>query len=191
MGRPVGRALLVAALLGVAAPAWATPPRVKVEYSPRQDLLCSVLPGSSIKEEWKAELLSRQADFLQLWEREGPGLIAAAEKISGRRFPSPDVVARLTLCNSPSESFPHANQVTLNMRHALASFSPRPVTLRYKAHTLFHELLHIHLFRRPMESSPLLQAHAAEHQRVRGHLHLLALKRRFSWSSARAMRWRR
>ena len=42
---------------------------------------------------------------------------------------------------------------------------------------LFHELLHIFLSRHPIENSALLKEHAAEHERVRDHLHLLALQK--------------
>jgi hypothetical protein len=39
------------------------------------------------------------------------------------------------------------------MRYALRSFTPEPVSLRYKVDTLFHELLHIFLSRHPIEAS--------------------------------------
>lgn len=174
--KPSG-ALWLLALLCLVCPVQAVPPQVKVEYGPRQDLWCSMLPGSSVKDEWKVELLSRQAEFVKLWEREGPRLLAAAESISGKSFPSRDVTARLTLCNSPSESFPRGDRVTINMRYAMKSFASAPVSLRYKAHTLFHELLHFLLSRFPAESSTLVRKHAAESERVRGHLHLLALQK--------------
>jgi hypothetical protein len=174
---PIGTKLSVATLLCVTGLAHATPPRVKVEYGPRQDMLCSMLPGNSIKDEWKAELVSRQPELERLWEGEGPRLLAAAEAISGRAFGSREVIAELTLCNSPSESSPRADRVTVNMRYALASFTPAPVSLRYKSQTLFHELLHILLFQHPIESSLLVEQHAAERERVRGHLHLLALQK--------------
>jgi hypothetical protein len=136
-----------------------------------------VLPGNSVKEEWKAELLARQSEFVQLWESEGPRLLATTEAISGKDFALREITARLTLCNSPSESFPQADRVTINMRYALGSFTPTPVSLRYKVDTLFHELLHIFLSQHPIEDSVLLQQHAAEPERVRDHLHLLALQK--------------
>jgi hypothetical protein len=155
----------------------ASQPRVKVEYSPREDWWCSLLPGSSVKEEWRAELLSRQPEFEKLWEGEGPTLVAAAETISGKEFPAQEVTARLTLCKTPSESFPGTNRVTINMRYALKSFTREPVSMRYKVQTLFHELLHIFLSRHPIENSALLKEHAVEDERVRDHLHLLALQK--------------
>jgi hypothetical protein len=63
------------------------------------------------------------------------------------------------------------------MRYALRSFTPEPVSMRYKVDTLFHELLHIFLYRHPIENSTLLKEHAAEDERVRDHLHLLALQK--------------
>jgi hypothetical protein len=152
-------------------------PRVKVEYSPSEDLECSAPPGIPIKEEWKSELLSRQSEFVTLWEAESPRLIAAAEAISGKSFPPQEITARLTLCNAPSESFPEKGRVTINMRYALRSFTPEPVPLRYKVDTLFHELLHVFLNQHPVKTSDLLKQHAAEVERVRDHLHLLALQK--------------
>ena len=70
--------------------------RVKVEYSPDQDSLCSVLPGNSVKEEWKAELLARQSEFVQLWESEGPQLLATTRTICGKDFALQEVTARLS-----------------------------------------------------------------------------------------------
>jgi hypothetical protein len=168
---------LLAALFCFVCSSQASQPRVKVEYSPQEDLLCSSPPGSSIKEEWKAELLSRQPEFEKLWETEGPRLIAATEAISGKAFPAQEITARLTLCQMPSESFPGTNRVTINMRYALNSFTPEPVSMRYKVQTLFHELLHIFLSRHPIERTALLKERASEDERVRDHLHLLALQK--------------
>lgn len=152
-------------------------PRVRVKYDAAEDVTCSKLPGGSIKEEWKAELLAREPEFIRLWEAEGPRQVSATEAISGKDFPSQEVIARLTLCNAPSESFPETDRVTINMRYALRTFTPEPVSMRYKVDTLFHELLHIFLSRHPIENSALLKEHAAEDERVRDHLHLLALQK--------------
>ncbi|HUQ29273.1 MAG TPA: hypothetical protein VM051_11820 [Usitatibacter sp.] len=165
--RMAGTALIVSFATGVHA----APARVKVEYDPGQDRC------DSLKDEWKRELASRQAEFLRIWESEGPKLVAAAQAITGKAFPAQEIGARLTLCNSPSESFPAADRVVINMRFALASFTRAPVSMRYKVHTMFHELLHLFLFRHPVRASALLDAHAAEPERVRGHLHLLALQK--------------
>jgi len=160
---------------------WASPcssqtslSHVKVKYDASEDVSCS---KDSIKEEWKAELLSREPEFISLWEAEGPRLLAATESLSGKDFPSLEITARLTLCNVPSESFPETGRVTINMRYALRSFTPEPVSMRYKVNTLFHELLHIFLQRHPIANSALLKEHASEDERVRDHLHLLALQK--------------
>jgi len=149
-------------------------PHVKVKYDPSEDASCS---NGSIKEEWKAELLSREPEFIRLWEAEGPRLVAATESISGKDFPSQEIPVRLTLCSLPSESFPETGRVTINMRYALKSFTLEPVSMRYKVNTLFHELLHIFLQRHPIANSALLKEHASEDERVRDHLHLLALQK--------------
>src|ERR1700724_1927613 len=173
--RTIRNAFLFAALLGFGCSSQATLPLIRVEYSPSEDLACSLPPGSPIKEQWKAEILSRQPEFVRLWQSEGPKLLTATEAISGRAFPTQEITARLTLCNAPSESFPGTDRVTINMRYALRSFTPEP--MRYKVDTLFHELLHIFLSRHPIENSALLKEHAAEDERVRDHLHLLALQK--------------
>jgi hypothetical protein len=175
--RIIRNVFMFLALLAFGCSAHATLSRVKVEYSPSEDLACSSPPGSPIKEEWKSELLSRQSEFVRLWNTEGPRWFGATEEISGKNFPSQEITARLTLCNAPSESFPEEGRVTINMRYALRSFTPEPVSMRYKVATLFHELLHIFLSRHPIENSALLKEHAAEDERVRDHLHLLALQK--------------
>ena len=175
--RTIRNVCLLTVVWGSVCSSPAGPPTVRVEYDAAEDVTCSKLPGGSIKEEWKAELLARQAEFIKLWEAEWPRMVAATEAISGKDFPSQEITARLTLCNAPSESFPSADRVTINMRYALRSFTPEPVSMRYKVNTLFHELLHIFLNRHPIENSALLKEHAAEAERVRDHLHLLALQK--------------
>jgi len=152
-------------------------PHVKVVYDVSADAACSENPGDAIKEEWRAELLAREPEFVKLWETEGPRLVAATEAITHKTFPSQEITARLTLCKLPSESFPATNRVTINMRYALKSFTQEPVSMRYKVDTLFHETLHIFLSRNPVETSALLKEHASENERVRDHLHLLALEK--------------
>jgi hypothetical protein len=175
--RAIRNACLFTVVWGAVCSSPASLPHVKVEYDAGEDVTCSKLPDGSIKEEWKAELLSREPEFVRLWETEGPRLAAAAEAISGKDFPSQEITARLTLCKVPSESFPENGRVTINMRYALRSFTPEPVSMRYKVNTLFHELLHIFLQRHPIANSALLKEHATEEERVRDHLHLLALQK--------------
>lgn len=173
----VRQGLSIAVFFCVAQLAQASQPQITVEYIPRQDFFCSMLPGSSIKEEWKAELLSRLPEFEKLWQSERSRLISVTEAISGKKFPSQEITARLTLCNTPSESFAGMDRVSVNMRYALKSFTPTPVPMRYKVATLFHELLHIFLSKHSLANSSLLKMHAAEPDRVRNHLHLLALQK--------------
>ena len=59
------------------------------------------------------------------------------------------------------------------MKFALKSFTPEPVSMRYKVDTLSHELLHIFLNQNPIKNSVLLKKHATEDERVRDHLHLI------------------
>jgi len=59
--RNIPGTLTFAVMLFGIATAHATPSVVKVEYIPRQGLLCSLLPSASIKEEWKTELLKEHA----------------------------------------------------------------------------------------------------------------------------------
>ena len=173
----IRQTLSLAALCCLICSSQATPLLVKVEYNPDQDSLCSAPPENPVKEEWTTELLARESEFVQLWEREGPRLLAATTAISGKSFAPREITAKLTLCNASSESFPESSRITINMRYALRSFTPTPVSLRYKVDTLFHELLHIFLFQHPIKHSPLLQQHGAEPERVRDHLHLLALQK--------------
>jgi hypothetical protein len=172
--RAIGNIILFTGLLTSTCSSRAGLPPVTVKYDAAEDDSCS---GSSVKTEWKAELVSREPAFVSLWDSEGPRLVAATESISGKNFPSQAITARLTLCNLPSESFPESGRVTINMRYALKSFTPEPVSMRYKVNTLFHELLHIFLQRHPIANSALLKEQATEDERVRDHLHLLALQK--------------
>jgi hypothetical protein len=56
-------------------------------------------------------------------------------------------------------------------------FHVRPVPMRYKVDTLFHELLHLFLTENPVRNSVLLAQHAAESDRTKDHLHLIALQK--------------
>lgn len=169
------RFFLPFALLVLIAPlASAEQPTVTISYSSRVDWVCSFFRGSSIEDEWKTELVTRLAEFEQLWADVGPKMIAAAESITGKAFPAEKITARLTLCNLPSRSF---LGVSVNMRHALRSFTPHPVPMRYKINTLFHELLHKYLNTYPVRDSKLLAQYASEPARVQNHLHLLALEK--------------
>jgi len=166
--------LLSALFLIFACHARAGQPNVTVAYNPSLDSICSSFRGGEIKEEWKAELVSRKPEFERLWATMGPKLIDATEAITRKPFPSGDFTARLVLCDLPSQSFVG---ISINMRHALVSFTLSPVPMRYKVDILFHELLHGFLTDHPVKNSTLLSKHASESYRVRNHLHLLALQK--------------
>lgn len=165
---------LFAILVFISTQAIAAQPAVAITYSPRLDWVCSMVRGQPIKEEWKAELIARQAEFENLWLTTGPKMIAATESITNKPFPAGDVSVRLTLCDLPSQSI---IGVSINMRYALRSFTPNPVPMQYKVDTLFHELLHNYLDIYPARGSKLLEQYASEPARVRNHLHLLALEK--------------
>lgn len=168
------RSIFVLALFLLAVePACAAQAQVHILYNPAMDSACSFLRNATIKDEWKAELSLRKAEFEGIWQEHGPRMILAAETITGKSFPA-DIDAHLSLCDLPSQSMVG---VSINMRYALNSFTATPVPLRYKADTLFHELLHVLLSSYSLSNSSLLAQHAAEHERVRSHLHLLALQK--------------
>ena len=161
------------AIVGATA-SHASTPMVDIQYSPTLDSLCALIKGSDIKREWKNELAQRQPELDALWQRMGPSLVSATEEITGDSFPEGDQTVRLTLCEIPSQSLVG---ISINMRYALSSFTRNPVPLRYKADTIFHELLHKFIAKHQPKNSPLLKAHADEPERTREHLHLLALQK--------------
>jgi hypothetical protein len=171
------KVLFLSVLACLASPSRAGPPNTEIEYSPDRDLTCSLFSGGAIKDEWKTELASRQSEFASLWKSGAQRFIEATEAISGKDFPPQKITVRLTLCNSPSESSPGIDEISVNMRYALKSFAPKPVSMRYKVEVGFHELLHIFFFKHPVNNSVLLREHAGEPERVRRHLHLLALQK--------------
>ena len=168
------RGLAFALLLACSCSAKSGPARVTVAYHPTLDTVCSVLRGSEIKEEWRSELSARRGEFEALTSTLTPRFIAATEAITGKAFPEGPFTVYLTLCDVPSQS---KLGVSVNMRYALASFTASPVPLRYKVDTLLHELLHRFIASHPPRSSALLEAHRAETQCIRDHLHLLALQK--------------
>jgi hypothetical protein len=149
-------------------------PVISIAYSPTLDSACSVFRGGGIKDTWKKELTSRKPEFESLWQAHGSKLIEATESITHKTFPSGNFTARLTLCNTPSQSM---GGITVNMRYALTSYTATPVPMRYKVDTLFHELLHVFLAEHPIKDSVLLKQHQSEPERTRDHLHLLALQK--------------
>lgn len=149
-------------------------PTITVIYSPILDSACSLVRGGAIKEQWETELATRKLEFESLWTANELKLIDAAEAITGKSFPSGQFDARLTLCNVPSQSI---FGISVNMRYALRSFTSTPVPMRYKVDTLFHELLHVFIAEHPVKNSSLIKRHEQESERIRNHLHLLALQK--------------
>ena len=166
--------LLVASASLCSSDAQARLPVITISYNAAMDAQCALDRGVSIRDEWKAELQSRRAEFDNLWRTLEPTLVEAAETITGKAFSGDKITARLTLCELPSQS---SDGIIINMRYALKSFTPTPVPLRYKADTLFHELLHVFLSEHPVKVSALLELNKSEPERTRDHLHLLALQK--------------
>lgn len=155
-------------------PAWApnaAPLAVEFATSPTLDASCGLVRGYAIESDWRAELDDRHPAMQAAWSRDGRSLLDVALRLAGERLHG-DHRVRLTLCDLPSSSRLGA---VVNMRHALASFTDRPVPLRYKAMIASHELLHGALADLDLTQSRLLTAHEREERRVRDHLHLLAL----------------
>ncbi|MFT5706375.1 MAG: hypothetical protein ACI9ES_000654 [Oceanospirillaceae bacterium] len=61
------------------------------------------------------------------------------------------------------------------MRYSLSTFTNNPVSIHVKVATLYHELLHPYIINNIMTNSPLLTLYNKEPQRVKDHIHLLAL----------------
>src|ERR1700681_2774744 len=102
--RIIRNAFIFVALLSFGCSSHATLPRVKMEYSSSEDLACSLPPASPIKEEWKAELLSRQPEFVKICETEGP----PASRSYGGNF-------RQTISFAGDHSAAHALQRSLGV----------------------------------------------------------------------------
>jgi hypothetical protein len=139
---------------------------------PVADATCAQARGYEIKAAWKDELTQRLPELQEMWKTEGTKMFAAAARITGWQLQPPGSV-RLTLCDTPSQSF---TGPSVNMRFALKSFTPTPVPLRYKVDTAFHESLHPYIARH-VGASAVLDRYGREPQCVRDHLHLLALQK--------------
>jgi len=174
----------LAAMLGAPLPALAAAlpaaaeARVQIVYDARLDAGCLPERGASAAATaWQAELAERLEAYRHEWDTAWPRLRAATEAVTGQPFPARSFTARLTLCDTASEAVPSSDTVIVNMRYALASFTPTPVPLRYKVQTLYHELLHEYLARWQPAASPMLEQQAEPSRRIRNHLHLFALEK--------------
>ena len=148
--------------------------RFEVGYPELQDRACAEARGYDINPEWTKELNEAIPVFAELWRVKGAAMFAAAASIT-RRSTDPYIAPiRLTLCDTPSQSF---SGPSVNMRFALRSFTANSVPLRYKVDTAFHESLHAFVAQYVPRSSPLLLQHKRESACVLNHLHLLALQK--------------
>jgi len=170
MRRLIVTSLVLSALTSAGA---ARSSRIEFSYDERTDEQCSSVQSQPIKSDWAAELRSRLPEFQALWESVGPTMTDAVATITKKPF-APAGPVHLTLCDTPSNSLV---DVTVNMRHALRSFTSTPVPLRYKVDTTFHETLHAFVSHNTPARSMLLSANSSESSCVRNHLHLLALQK--------------
>jgi len=152
----------------------AAPASFEVVYAEAQDRACAATRGYEIKDEWIKELNAALPEFRALWGAQGAAMFDAAAALTHRQTEPFVAPVRLTLCDTPSQSF---SGPSVNMRFALRSFSASPVPLRYKVDTAFHESLHPFVGRYAPQDSPLLAAHRSEPACVLNHLHLLALQK--------------
>ncbi|MBL0729664.1 hypothetical protein [Piscinibacter sp. HJYY11] len=143
-----------------------------LEYDARADEQCAASRGYEIKEEWANELNARLPEVQALWKTTAPLMFAAVSRLTGKLIDAPSSRIRLTLCDSPSQA---RLGISVNMRFALGSFTAKPVPLRYKIDTAFHEVLHDFTRRHVPKASPLKKLHNAESSCVLNHLHLLSL----------------
>lgn len=167
-------ALLVSmlGLLGTAVPAArAAAPVVAIGTSPRLDAVCSVVRRYPIDGRWRRELETLLPTAQHRWSTEQRPVFESMARLAGVS-PAASHKVRLTICDLPSTSRPVA---LVNMRHALRSFTGRPVPLRYKLSVITHELGHALIAERDLSRSRLLTRHRPEPARVRDHLHLFAL----------------
>ena len=162
--------LFATCLLASAGASWAAP-TVGLVYDEVADERCSA--GQPIQSEWASELRSRLQEMRDAWASVEPQMVSAVGSITNKPF-APTGTIRLTLCNTPSNSF---FGLSVNMRYALNSFTKTPVPLRYKVDTAFHESLHEFVSRNVPAGSPLLLLCASESACVRNHVHLLALQK--------------
>ena len=160
-------------LLLVTFPLYASPkvPDVKIDYSPTFDSICALIKNYEIKNEWTEELKVKTVELKKAWGQYGNQLLSTTDLIVGKQFQRSGVTVYLTLCNTPSRSFP----IILNMRYSLSSFIDKPVSVYAKMGTLYHEILHGYVNHTMPNDSQLLKLHSGEHSRVVEHLHLLAL----------------
>jgi hypothetical protein len=169
------RVAALACWLCLLAPAGAAgPATLEVLYAEADDRACARSRGYDIKDEWVRELNQVLPEFRNLWNARGVAMFAAAASLTHRPIDRQIETVRLTLCDTPSQSF---SGPIVNMRFALRSFTASPVPLRYKVDIAFHESLHRFVAEFAPRDSRLLASHRSESACVLNHLHLLALQK--------------
>jgi len=158
--------------MAIALTACSSPEETRFRYDPVVDRVCSALLGPDIQDSWRSELESKLPRLEALWRTQGMALVDESATILGQPIDSA-VRVQITLCNTPSRSFP----LIVNLRYALRPFTANPVALAVKVGTLHHELLHRPVDERIPGDSALLAGLEEEHPRVRNHVHLLALQK--------------
>ncbi len=167
---------LVAMCVGLVAFGAATnqSPAVELYYGAPEDQQCALSRGFKIETAWVAELHEVLPAAQELWKSNAPQMFDTASKLTGKHTDTYAVPIRLTLCDTPSQSF---SGPVVNMRFALHSFTANPVPLRYKIDTAFHESMHPFIASLALMNSKLIHAHNGEPTCVLNHLHLLALQK--------------
>lgn len=188
-------ALALAPAAGAQPAAPAVPvPEVTLEATPLLDGPCAAITGQPADTAAARELRERLGEFRALWQFHGPALLRAAVEASGQPFRFRETIAALHTCPALANlSLPLSLSVRRYLRAAPAGEAADSL-LRFPA-VVFHELLHRHVAELlgPAPATPLWTRHAAEPERVRWHLHLMAvedsayraLNRGAEWASVR------
>jgi hypothetical protein len=157
--------------LTLAATAHADIPKVNLEYSEIFDAVCSKQSNYSIDPKWVDEIIQRNSEFQAAWDKAAPDLLQTTQALVGKPFEQKEFQAALSVCNYPSMSMP----LIINIRYSLASFTPTPLESSITVSIIFHELIHSFLNNKILQDSKLLKKYASEDDRVKVHIHLLAL----------------
>jgi hypothetical protein len=126
--------------------------------------------------EWIAEARAGVREAQAIWDREGPSLLASAVEIAGRPFRRREETVTLNLCRTrPSLQAPLLIQFWMFLRGPTKG---RPAPPALFVDIVFHELLHNYVSEiLGSRKTPLLARYREEPEKVRNHLHLMALQR--------------
>lgn len=152
-------------------------PQVSFDYGLLDNLCVRLKDGQPVDEGAVQELRSRLGEFRELWGREGAPLLRETVRVTGHPFRFRETIAAMHLCPVMSNtSLPLTIAMRRYMRTAPAgewagSLFMFPVLV-------WHELLHRYvvdvLGSEP--DTPLWAKYGAEPERVRWHLHLMAIE---------------